>query len=207
MNQLFPNAYLVRISCSDIFTRFRIIGQEKCSGRSFLCDHDKLLSWLQSDDYTYLETDCGNLLQATRRGSMIILKFCWMNLWGGKISGEYRTVQIPLARLIRMLETDDGGVFLSYERQYDAPSRFDFTHASRTLQRILASPDKKRALSKALCRRQAGRYGETMTFYNDLGDSLYFVSESTHGSYNGGLVLHHAQTSEGIPYIHYSIHT
>ena len=207
MPHLFPDAHLVRISRSDSFVRFRLIAQKERSGRSFLCNHANLLAWLLSDRFSYFEMDCSSLLQATRRDNLIMLKFCWMNLWDGRISGEYCTVQLPQNRLIEILESDEETVFLSYEHQYDVPTKFDFSHASRTLRRILASPEKRRALSKALYRRQSGRYGETIIFYNDFGESLYFVSESAHGSYNGGLVLHHMHTKAGIPYIQYSIHT
>ena len=207
MTQLFPNAHLVRVSRSDTFTRFRITGQKRHDGRSFLCNREALLAYLKSDRTSYLEMDCGNLLQAARCGSLMTLKFCWMNLWDGRITGEYCILQIPQEQLIRLVESGESGAFLSYEHQYDAPSRFDFSHASRTLQRILASPDKRRALIKTLARRQDGSCGETMTFYNDFGDSLYFVSESAHGSYNGGLVLHHMHTRTGIPFVQYSFHT
>lgn len=167
------------------------------------------MKWLGAGERTYLEMDCSNLLKANVFNEQLILEFYWLNGFSDKtLQGYIDTVYLSKNEFLLLLTQNSASVVFSYEHRFDKPARFDFSHANDTLQRVIQSREKRRALSKLLSVRNGGYTGDVTRVYNDGRYDFYFINTMSNGrSYNGGIILHEGVSAEGYPKVFYSVHT
>lgn len=167
------------------------------------------MKWLDAGERTYLEMDCSNLLKANVFNEQLILEFYWLNGFSDKtLQGYIDTVYLSKNEFLLLLTQNSTSVVFSYEHRFDKPARFDFSHANDTLQRVIQSREKRRALSKLLSVRNSGYAGDVTRVYNDGRYDFYFINTMSNGrSYNGGIILHEGVSAEGYPKVFYSVHT
>ena len=167
------------------------------------------MKWLDAGDCTHLEMDCSNLLKAYVFNEQLILEFYWLNGFSDKtLQGYIDTVYLSKTEFLLLLTQNSASVVFSYEHRFDKPARFDFSHANDTLQRVIQSREKRRALSKLLSVRNGGYTGDVTRVYNDGRYDFYFINTMSNGrSYNGGIILHEGVSAEGYPKVFYSVHT
>jgi hypothetical protein len=114
------------------------------------------------------------------------VRFTWLNTFAdGTVCGIQQSAKIPVQLIQHVLTTRKPVKYLYHEPV--AQARIDSSRAGETIRQILTSPQKRRALCKAM-RDSFHWVDETVSLFNDFGDSFYFTTESGFPS-NGGLVL------------------
>lgn len=204
---LFTGSVLFKFKVDDDWLRFRIRSRRSRYAHTFYCNRKAFLDWLDAGASSYLETDCGHLMKAVQFQDQLTLEFYWLNRYSdGKLTGCVDTVYLRKEELINGLT--GSGLILSYDHRLDTPSQYDFSNAQSTLQHVLQTSVKRRALCKLLAVRSSDYCGDTVRLYNDGQDSFYFIATMKTGHrYNGGLILHSGTTKEGYPNVYYSVHT
>lgn len=122
----------------------------------------------------------------------------------GEIGGRQCHLYVDKAKLTELI--DNGEFSLLSDEPNDFP-RVSFT--GRTLERVVADPLKRRALSKYL--RDGFRWhgAKEIKLYDDGRYSFYFteIMEDDHIGLVGGLILHESDNCRGYHRATYSIHT
>ena len=205
---LYENAARIVITHDSCCTILRIITRHSNGKHNFYLNRHRFIEWLENRTCQYLEMDGNHLLRATEYDGIVSLRFYWMcECSGGQLQGLAQNVDIPLEKLKDMMLNKTDGALFTHQGKYAGRVRFDFSHASRTLQGICADPLKRRALSKALRNRIRSRYGETIYAYNDFPGCFYLIhSMPGNREHNGGLILHRSERN-GRPYVSYDFHT
>ena len=206
---IYSGSVLLKLSADDHWFHFRVRSRKGKHTRSFYCSREAFMKWLDAGERTYLEMDCSNLLKANVFNEQLILEFHGLNGFSDKtLQGYIDSVYLSKNEFLLLLTQNSTSVVFSYQHRFDKPARFDFSHANDTLQRVIQSREKRRALCKLLSVRNGGYTGDVTRVYNDGRYDFYFINTMSNGrSYNGGIILHEGVSAEGYPKVFYSVHT
>lgn len=205
---IYEESTLLRFKRDRDWIHFKVRNRRECWAHTFYCTYDKLIAWLQGGASAYLEMDGHRLLKAAQIPGQVTLTFFWFDVYGGgRLTGSTDTVHLDKEMFLAQLLADASGKVFSHLHKFDAPTRFDFSTAQKTLRKAISDKRARRALCRALSQRMGGYCGEHVQVYNDYGKSFYLITTTRWNSqYNGGLILHSSK-KEGREYVYYGFHT
>ncbi len=137
---IYEESTLLRFKRDRDWIHFKVRNRRERWAHTFYCTYDKLIVWLQGGTSAYLEMDGHRLLKATQVSGQVTLSFFWFNVHDdGRLTGSTDTVHLDKETFLAQLLAGTPGKAFSHLHKFDAPTRFDFSTAQKTLRKAIAA--------------------------------------------------------------------
>ena len=197
------DSILVRMDMNDDFVAIRTFDRDHGRRGRFFIGEQTIRTALAAERKVITERDIGSYADVWRDGSNLRIYFTWLSTGHrDEVYGFHQTIRIPEVRIRALLHSHVPQTLLSASPNDTA--RIDARQAGKTIRRILANPDVRRAFRKAM--RDCFQWqDEVITLFCDGEYDFYFTTRSGCPKC-GGLILHEGNRN-GHPHVYYSVHT
>ena len=177
----------------------------------FFIDGTKLNTWLNTQEESFVDFDCGNILRidydAKHSGYRIHVWWLHGTNCNGGIAGKKQDFFVPDWVLHGFITDEWQKVLCKLNAEY-VPPKFIWTESARkNLRAIAAIPSIRKAFLKAWARNTLNWPDTEITMYADSPANIRDFFFRTSDGICGGLIAHAGKTAHNTPKWEYSTHT